>query len=180
MRAALEPLMDGDARRGPGSSDAERPKALNVLGLLAHHPELTRAYNTFNGHILYATTLMPRQRELVVLRVSALRDAVYEWAQHVVLGLEAGLTAAEIDRIVEGHTATGWSSLDRAMLRAVDELVAEADVGDETWAVLAGELTVDQLLDLVFTVGAYDLMAMVMRAFRVELDEDLRRWAPPA
>jgi hypothetical protein len=29
-------------------------------------------------------------------------------------------------------------------------------------------------MDLVFTVGAYDLMAMAMRSFGIELDADLR------
>jgi 4-carboxymuconolactone decarboxylase len=47
-------------------------------------------------------------------------------------------------------------------------------VADETWAVLAAELDEQQLMDLVFTVGAYDLLAMAMRSFGVELDEDLQ------
>ena len=29
-------------------------------------------------------------------------------------------------------------------------------------------------LDLVFTVGAYDLLAMALRTFEIELDDDLR------
>jgi hypothetical protein len=31
-----------------------------------------------------------------------------------------------------------------------------------------------QLMDVVFTVGAYDLVAMAFRTFDVELDDDLR------
>ena len=30
---------------------------MNALGTLARHPELTRAYHTFNGHLLFASTL---------------------------------------------------------------------------------------------------------------------------
>jgi len=60
------------------------------------------------------------------------------------------------------------------MLRAVDELVGDAKVADETWAVLAAALDEQQLMDLVFTVGAYDLLAMAMRSFAVELDADLQ------
>jgi hypothetical protein len=59
------------------------------------------------------------------------------------------------------------------MLRAVDELVADAEISDRTWAELAGELDRHQLMDLVFTVGAYDLLAMAFKSFGVELDEDL-------
>ena len=56
---------------------------------------------------------------------------------------------------------------------AVDELVADARVADATWAVLAAELDEQQLMDLVFTVGAYDVLAMALRTFGVELDDDL-------
>ena len=78
------------------------------------------------------------------------------------------------------------------MVRAVDELLADALISDGTWAVLAAELDVQQLMDLVFTVGAYDLLAMAFRSFGVELDDDLLenallfweigaivRWMPP-
>ncbi len=51
----------------------------------------------------------------------------------------------------------------------------EARIADGTWAVLAPELDAQQLLDLVFTVGAYDLAAMAFRSFDVELDDDLWR-----
>ena len=47
-------------------------------------------------------------------------------------------------------------------------------VADATWQALAAELDVHQLMDLVFTVGAYDQLAMAMRSFGVELDDDLR------
>ena len=64
------------------------------------------------------------------------------------------------------------------MVRAVDELVADALISDATWAVLAAELDVQQLMDLVFTVGAYDLLAMAFRSFGVPLDDDLQGDAP--
>jgi alkylhydroperoxidase family enzyme len=141
--------------------------------MLARHPALTRAFNTFNGHILFASSLSPRQREMLVLRVAALRQATYEWRQHVVLAGDAGITPDEVARIEEGPGATGWSPLDRAMITAVDELLGDAMVTDGTWEVLAAGLDVEQLMDLVFTVGAYDLLAMAFRSFDVQLDDDL-------
>jgi alkylhydroperoxidase family enzyme len=155
-------------RREPG-----RPKGLNVLGTMARHPSLARAFHTFNGHVLFATTLSVRQRELLVLRVAAVRDAAYEWAQHVVQGRDAGLTDEEIARIAAGPHAPGWSPLEQALLRAVDELIADAVVSDTTWSRLAAELDEQQLMDLVFTVGAYDLLAMAFRSFGLQLDDDL-------
>ena len=62
------------------------------------------------------------------------------------------------------------------MLAAVDDLVGSGmEISDVTWQALAAELDEQQLMDLVFTVGAYDLLAMAFRSFGVELDEDLLR-----
>src|ERR1022692_4527616 len=159
MRAALAALRPENARH-PRPEPKDRPKALNALGTLAHHPELTRAFNTFNGHILFTSTLTPRQRETVVLRVATLRESAYEWAQHAVLAGDVGLTPDDIARIVEGPDAEGWSDLDAAIVRAVDELIRDAMVSEATWQVLATEFDDQQLMDLVFTVGAYELLAM--------------------
>jgi alkylhydroperoxidase family enzyme len=166
------------ALRPPGATQELRrskggPKGLNVLGTLAQHPALMQAYHTFNGHILYTNTLDARQRELLVLRVAARRGAEYEWRQHVYIAHDLGFTDADIERVAEGPHADGWSPIDAAMLRAVDELVADAQIADDTWAVLADELDRHQLMDLVFTVGAYDLLAMAFKSFGVELDFDL-------
>jgi AhpD family alkylhydroperoxidase len=173
MRQALAVLRPPDPRHPLPPRRNDRPKALNALGTLARHPELTRAFHTFNGHVLFGSTLQPRQRELLVLRVAAVRRSNYEWAQHVVLARDAGLDEEEIARIAVGPQAPDWSPLDRALLSAVDELVGDARVSDSTWAVLANELDDQQLMDVVFTVGAYEILAMAFRSFGVELDADL-------
>ncbi|HZM30649.1 MAG TPA: carboxymuconolactone decarboxylase family protein [Acidimicrobiales bacterium] len=173
MRDALAALRPADPRHPFPPRDPDRPKGLNALGLLAVHPVLTRAFHAFNGHVLFGTTLSVRHRELLVLRVATVRGSAYEWAQHVVLAGDAGIGAGEIARIAEGPDAAGWDPVERAMVRAVDELVADARIADATWEVLAGALDQQQLMDLVFTVGAYDLLAMAFRSFGVELDDDL-------
>jgi alkylhydroperoxidase family enzyme len=173
MRDALAAMRPANPRH-PFPSQAEgRPKGFNALGLLAHHPELTRAFNTFNGHAQFATTLSARQRELLILRVAALRDSDYEWAQHAMLAGDAGLSSGEVAAIADGPDVGEWIPLERALLRAVDELIATATVTDVTWSALADELDTQQLLDLVFTVGAYETVAMAFRTFGVELDSDL-------
>lgn len=174
MREALAALRPPNPRHPFPSQAGDRPKGLNVLGTLARHPELARAFHTFNGHVLFATTITPRQRELLVLRVAAVRGSEYEWAQHAVLAGDVGMTEDETARVAEGPDAPGWAPLDRALVAAADELILDARISDETWRVLAAELDEQQLLDVVFTVGAYDTLAMMLRTFDVELDDDLR------
>jgi alkylhydroperoxidase family enzyme len=176
MGAALAVLRPPEPRHPMPPRRDDRPKGLNILGTLANHPSLTRAYHTFNGHVLFASTLEPRTRELLILRVASLRDAEYEWVQHKVIGADAGLTDDEVARVAEGPDAPGWSTLDAALVRAVDELVGDARITEPTWAELSAHLGDQQLMDLVFTVGAYDLLAMAIKSFGIELDDDLLRW----
>jgi alkylhydroperoxidase family enzyme len=178
MRAAMDALTPPEPRHPvPGPQrDPSRPKGLNILGTMARHPALATAFHTFNGHILYATSLSTRQRELLVLRVATVRRCEYEWLQHTVVAGDVGIDADTLTRVQRGPEADGWDPLDRAMVLAVDELLSDAWVSDATWARLAVELDQQQLMDLVFTVGAYDLVAMAMRSFGVEVDDDLAVW----
>jgi 4-carboxymuconolactone decarboxylase len=174
MRDAIAAIRPASPRHPFPSRDEGRPKGLNVLGTLALHPALATAFHTFNGHILFGTTLSERQRELLVLRVASVRGSAYEWAQHLVLAHDVGITDDEVERIADGPGAADWTPTEAAMLAAVDELVVDGAIGDGTWATLAAELDAPQLLDLIFTVGAYDALAMALGSFRVALDEDLQ------
>jgi alkylhydroperoxidase family enzyme len=172
MREALAPLRPTGTRHPPPKREG-RPKGLNVLGVLARHPSLARAFNVFNSHVLFDTTLTERQRELLVLRVAALRNCEYEWRQHAVMAGDVGLDPNEVKDTVVGPSAPRWEDADRALLRAVDELVSDATISTETWSALSTALSSEQVMDLVFTVGCYDLLAMAFNGFGLELDEDL-------
>ncbi|MCX4831293.1 carboxymuconolactone decarboxylase family protein [Streptomyces sp. NBC_01016] len=175
MHEALAALTPPTPRHPVPEKGADRPKGLNALGVLARYPELTRAFNVFNGHLLFATTLTIRQRELLILRISALRDATYEWKQHTWIARhEADMTDDEIERVSAGPDAAGWSDEERSLLRAVDELIGDARIADATWRRLAEALDERQLMDVVFSVGAYDTIAMAFRTFGVVLDDDLK------
>lgn len=76
----------------------------NMLGVFAWHPVLSRSWLTFSGH-LRRSTLPDRVRELATMRTSWLRRGEYEWAQHVRMSREAGLTDEEIAAIRVGPAA---------------------------------------------------------------------------
>jgi 4-carboxymuconolactone decarboxylase len=154
----------------------QRPVS-NIMGTLLRHPALTKAFLVFNNH-LFSSTLSDRVREMVTVRVSWLRRGEYEWAQHVKMARAAGMSDEEIDAISEGPDSTVWGPLDMALLRSVDEIVADRNVCDETWQRLAEHFNREQLMDLVFTIGAYDLLAMASNVFGLELDPGLDGFPP--
>jgi alkylhydroperoxidase family enzyme len=145
----------------------------NIYKTLMHHPDLFRRWLVFANHVLAKSTLPPRERELVILRIGYLCRAGYEWGQHVLVGRRAGLTDDEIRRIKDGPGAKGWGELDRLLLTATDELHADAHVGEATWQGLVKYLSTQQLMDLVFTVGQYNLVSMALNTFGVQADPGL-------
>ena len=106
----------------------------NLLGTLVRHPELTRAFLRFSGYLLSNSTLPPRVREQVILRVAHRRGCVYEWSHHVALGKKAGLSDAEIAAIKSGDQI---DEFDRGVLSAVDELDEKSNLSDHTWTTLS-------------------------------------------
>lgn len=145
----------------------------NIFQVMGNNPALLRRWLVFASHILTKQTCPPRERELAILRIGWLNQAEYEWAQHVVIGRRAGLTDAEIDRIRDGANAPGWSPDDAAILQAVDDLFERHVVGDATWAALAERWSTEQLMDLVFTIGQYNLVSWALNSFGVQLDDHL-------
>ena len=152
---------------------------LNIFRTLANHPGLMKRWLVFGNHVLSKSTLPARERELLILRIGWLCRAGYEWGQHVVIGKAAGLSDEEIARIAKGPDAPGWSAADRALLRATDELHADAFVSDATWAELAGAWSTEQLIDLVFTVGQYNLVSMALNTLGVQPEPGLPKLPAP-
>lgn len=146
-------------------------RVLNIFRTLARHPKLLKRWMVFANHIMLKSSLGARERELLILRIGWLCRAEYEWGQHVLIGREAGLLDEEIERIKSGPMAEGWSEADALLLRAVDELHADAFISDDTWRGLAASYSEQQLIDLVFTVGQYNLVSMALNTLGVQLDE---------
>jgi 4-carboxymuconolactone decarboxylase len=147
--------------------------ALNIFATLAHHPKLMKRWLVFGNHVLAKSTLAARDRELLILRTGWNCRAPYEWAQHVAIARTVGITDEEITRITVGADDAGWSQLDALLLRAADELYADQALSDPTYAALAGHYDTQQLLDLVFAVGQYTLVSMVLNSFRAERDDNV-------
>ena len=140
-----------------------------LLSTLVRHPKLTREYLKYSVYLLYGSTLPPRIRELVILRVAHRRGCTYEWVHHVDMGKDVGLTDADIEAARSGSAANDF---DRALIGAVDELDEKTNISDQTWAALGEQLDEQQRMDLVFTIGNYIALAMALNTFGVEVEDD--------
>ena len=151
-------------------------RVFNIFKTLANHPELARRWLVFGNHILGKSTLSERDRELVILRIGYLCQSGYEWGQHVLIARQAGMSDDEIRLARTGPETEGVAEFDRLLLQATDELHNDAHITDETWQGLAENYSTEQMMDLVFTVGQYNLVSMALNSFGVQADEGLPGW----
>jgi 4-carboxymuconolactone decarboxylase len=136
---------------------------------MVKHPALFRCQMETGIQLLGKGELSRRERELTILRVGWLCRAPYEWGQHVEIAKRYGVTSEEIDRVTRGPDAEGWTDHEAAILRAVDELLGNQMITDETWGVLTRTWSERQLLEFPIVIGQYYTIALQQNAMRVRL-----------
>jgi alkylhydroperoxidase family enzyme len=170
---ALSVFVKDDGKRLQGSDD-NKNKDMSGLALWLNHPALAKAIFTLTRHLLHDNVLPARDRELLVLRVAWQRKSEYEWAQHIIIAQILGMAVAEIERVSQAADCPEWSDKDKLLMAAVDELLASAVVSDATWAGLEKYYDKQQLMEVVVTVGSYDLMAMAFKSFGLPGSEEIQ------
>jgi 4-carboxymuconolactone decarboxylase len=149
----------------------DAPPLPPVLGLLARHRAIAGPWLEFSGALLDAGVLDTRTRELLILATADRTSSVYIWHEHLPMAAAAGVMPAEVDSIAES-TDHEWSDADASLLRAVDELVDRHRVSESTWASLCARFDDEALLEVLFVVGAYSCLAMVLNSTGLTVEEE--------
>ena len=146
---------------------------LNVFRTLANHPDLLRRWMVFTNHVMFKSTLAERMRQLIILRIGYLCNSEYQWGVHAKMARTAGVTERDLHAIQIGPSAPELDETERLLLQATDELYNDDIIADETWRGLSARFNKRQLMDIVFTVGQYNLVSMMLNTFGVQLDAGL-------
>jgi len=142
----------------------------NYTHWFANHPQLATNWMRYN-HALSRGALDPVLRELVVLRVAHRYRSDYEWNLHAQIAAPIGIGPEQLEAVKAGPDAPGWSDLERDCLRAADTLCGQHDLPDDLWAALSARLDPKMMMELLFLVGSYTLLAWVLRTVRMPLED---------
>jgi 4-carboxymuconolactone decarboxylase len=145
----------------------------NIFPTVARHETLFRAWLPFGGFLLNEGVLDARERELLILRTGYNCGSDYEWGQHVRIAEQIGIAREDIMRVADGPDAAGWPPAEATLLRAADELHADAKIADDTWAALGESHDERGLLEIAMLVGHYHMVAFALNSAGVELDAGL-------
>jgi alkylhydroperoxidase family enzyme len=144
-----------------------------VFRTFVRNPPADRVRGAINTQVNSRSSLTPRHREMLLMRIGVLCRSEYEYAAHARVGRGVGVTEADVARILAGPDSPGGDALDTAMLRATDEIFEDDVISAATWKTLAGALDTRQLFDVMIAVGGYRSTSMLINSAGVQLDANM-------
>jgi alkylhydroperoxidase family enzyme len=175
-RESVAAQVQADTARLRGSVVGDQPPLPldaipEIMFTMCRYPAVWQKLMDLTIEIQGANAALPlRDRKLAILRTGWLCQAPFEFGEHVKQAKRAGLTSGEIERITVGSSAPEWNAHERALLKAVEELHADAMIKDETWAQLSLQLNEHQLVELTILIGQFVATAYFQNALRLRLE----------
>ena len=145
-------------------------RAGNDLRTLLNAPEMVEGLMPFNVYVSKDSSLLPRHRELLILRTAWVCGNQYIWSTHAEAARLVGLTSAEIRRVARGPDDRGWTPLEATLLRIADQLYRNASLDTATWRALSADYDVFHMMDAVMTVSDFITLSIMYNAFGVQPD----------
>lgn len=134
--------------------------------VLLNSPDLALGWNSFLGAVREKTTLTAMEREVIILRVAALTRAKYEWDAHALVAKKAGATDEQLEVLSTGTGTLGSSDLD-LMARVAEEITETTELSEKVFAELQATNTHSQVLEVVLTAAAYNMVSRVINALDI-------------
>lgn len=147
----------------------------NLFRTMFRNFRIYKAFARFNAKVMPKGELARRETELMILRVGWKTRSLYEWGQHVEIGMRIGLTSDDIVRVTQGADAQGWSEQERLLLTAVDEILDNKVVSDVTWKALSAFYNDKLMLEILFTITGYNGLATVLNSTGIRLEDDIQQ-----
>jgi 4-carboxymuconolactone decarboxylase len=149
---------------------AERGRVSLLYQVLLNSPTLAQGWEGLLTAVRNRSSLPADLREMIILRVAVLNRAPYEFEAHVPHALKAGMPQEKIDALRDlqrPEGLTGFSDQERRVLALTDAMTRDIDVPDSVFDPIKPLFSEQQLIDLVATVAAYNMVSRFLVALRV-------------
>jgi alkylhydroperoxidase family enzyme len=165
----------------------EPPFPSETAALLAAYPhvdgQLLSLFRTFAHSARFLKKGVPnlldrdsplplRIREIVILRVTALRGCDYEWGVHA--AIFAGAARLDADQLADTRAGridpTLWSAAEAGLVHALDRLCRDGRLDDATQTRFEADWTLPQQLEICALAGTYQTISFVANLARLPLE----------
>ena len=141
---------------------------------LVNSPGMARAFGGLGQYIRYGSKLDPRLRELAILQIGWLARSAYEWSHHVKLGLDFGVSEADVHALID-DTAGKPTSLDdvsKLVLKGAREMTTDGEMTAETFAACQAAFGNEQAVDLTITIAFYNAVVRVLGTLKIDVEPE--------
>jgi alkylhydroperoxidase family enzyme len=170
--AARVPYLNQDDLSDENKDLLKRP--IWLTRALVNSPATARAFHGLGNHIRYGMTLDMRLRELAILQVGWQARSPFEWSHHVKLGMDFGVTEADIEGLIaesEGRPSD-LAPLEKKILLAAREMADHIEMPEPLFRELQAELGNEQMVDLVVTIATYCAVVRILASLAIEVEPE--------
>lgn len=169
-RSPLEPVeepLTSEARAvldawAPGTALETTPL---LFRLLANHPDLMGRLRPLMAGLLVKGQLSARQRELLILRTTALCGADVEFEAHASTAGDVGIDPALIAQLKSVPSGSWSEGIEDDLLRAADDLYVHRGLGRDRLEALGAYLAPAAIVETLALCGAYALLSSVLNSY---------------
>jgi alkylhydroperoxidase family enzyme len=167
----------GDAHEVLAQMDQRGREQLNLHRAIARSPNTLRNFLRLGNSLLMYGRLAPTLRELSILRISQLTGAMYEWAHHVPIAKQAGVSDAEMEALAGWRDSTVFNPAERATLDYVEAAV-NCNVTDPVFEAARAQLTEEEMTELTLVCGYWGMVACVLLALKIDVEPSSQKYLP--
>lgn len=150
---------------------AERGSILHLYQMLLHSPVIAEGWLNYLTAVRQKASLNGGIREMVIVRVAQINGAQYEADQHIPIALKEGVAQEKMDALADWQNATVFSPLERRILNLTDEMTKSVHVDKGLVEALRADFSDQELVELVATVAAYNMVSRFLEAFGIHSDD---------
>jgi alkylhydroperoxidase family enzyme len=145
---------------------------LNIFRMMAGGEGLLAAFTRMGNYILAKSKIDPVLREIAIVRVGVLSKAKYEVFQHERISRQLKMSDALIAAIHKGPEDPAFNEMQRLVMRFTDDVVTNVRASDATWKPLVERLSIQEMQELVVTIGYYMTASRYLENFDVDIESD--------
>ncbi len=161
---------DPSKLEGISAKAFENAPPINIFRMLAHSGPMFGRFMQFGQGILQESAIDPQLRELAILRVGHLCGAAYEVQQHEAISRHMKMREDLIAAARTGETKD-LTDIERQVMAFTDEVVKDVKASDATFNPLIETLGIQQVQELIMTIGFYMLVSRFLETFEVDLEK---------
>ena len=141
----------------------------HLFHMQLYNPAIADGWLRLGTAVRFKGELDDATRELAICLVARTTGAEYEWRAHRRIAIEQGFSEAALDAILDWRRGE-FDAKQRAVLAVTEQLTKNVNVDDMTFDAVRPHLSPRAIVELVTTVGYYNMVARFLVGLQIDLE----------